>query len=269
MSNVSFHTISCPHRDGDLDISCFLRRGSKDAIVYLHGLGSTKYDFWGAIDAASLSGHTLLAIDFPGSGSSSLRDDQTVAIDDLVDITESILSSFDFTDVTLIGHSMGGLTGLRLVDKHPSRVRRFINVEGNIAPEDCGVFSRRTASLTWDDFVEGQFMKVLQAEFASLPYLGAQLFADRFRGSIVPSAFRNYCISIVEHSDSGALMPAFTGMSIPRLFVYGQANGHLSYLSDLAHHGIQVVEVPQSHHWPHLDNPTFFFQHIGDFIAQS
>ena len=37
----------------------------------------------------------------------------------------------------LIGHSMGGLTALILGDEHPGRVSSFINIEGNVSPEDC------------------------------------------------------------------------------------------------------------------------------------
>ena len=268
MSNVSFHTVSSTHRGSTLDMSCFLRAGSRETLVYLHGLGSTKYDFWAAIDAVGLNDFTLFAFDFPGSGNSSYHDHLALEIDDLVVITAKVLASFDFMNVTLIGHSMGGLTALRFAEKYPGKVKRFINVEGNITPEDCGVFSRRTAQLTWGESVQ-DFMKTLQAEFGSLPYLGARLFADKFLHSVTPRAFYDYCVSIVKLSDSRTLMPAFSSLSIPRLFMHGDANNHLPYLSQLGNYGIEVVEVPFSHHWPHHDNPHLFCQTVSDFIART
>jgi pimeloyl-ACP methyl ester carboxylesterase len=37
----------------------------------------------------------------------------------------------------LIGHSMGGLTALMLADRDPTAVASLVNIEGNVAPEDC------------------------------------------------------------------------------------------------------------------------------------
>lgn len=37
----------------------------------------------------------------------------------------------------LVGHSMGGLTALMLAHEEPERVLSFVDIEGNVAPEDC------------------------------------------------------------------------------------------------------------------------------------
>lgn len=269
MSTVSFHTITISHRGYDYEISYFIRPGKQETIAYLHGLGSTKYDFFGAVKQERLNDFTLFAFDFPGSGNSVYFDQTKLEINDLVEMTHKIFSSLELDDLSLIGHSMGGLTALLFAQKYPNKVKRLINVEGNLAPEDCSLFSRKTAQLTWEEFLDRDFMKTLRAEFASLPYLGARIFADTFGKAVEAQAFRDYCISIVEHSDSDTLMRAFTGLSIPRLFMYGEANNHLSYLPQLSDDGITVVEAPNSHHWPHYDNPDFYFKTIREFIAAS
>lgn len=268
LRTLSFHTVPVVHRGSALEVSCFLRKGIRETVVYLHGLGSTKYDFWGAVDAASLDDYTLFAFDFPGSGNTSYPDALTLDMDDLVEITADVLAACAITNATFIGHSMGGLIAVRLAEKHPALVHRLINVEGNLAPEDCGVFSRRTAQHTWETFIADNGMATLQAKFATAPYLGARLFADTFRRAVSPRAFYDYCVSIVDLSDSGALLPAFGNLRIPRLFIYGSANEHLSYLPRLPDYGIQVIEVPDSDHWPYHDNPDVYYQTLGDFIAQ-
>jgi pimeloyl-ACP methyl ester carboxylesterase len=269
LSNVSFHTVTIAHRGYDFEISYFIRPGKQETIAYLHGLGSTKHDFFGAVNRENLNDFTLLAFDFPGSGNSSYFDQLTLEIDDLVEITYKVVSSLELDGLTLIGHSMGGLTALLFAQKYPNKVKRYINVEGNIAPEDCGVFSRKTAQFTWEEFVARDFMKSLQSEFAQLPYIGTRIFADKFRKAVAARAFYDYCVSIVKHSDSGALMPTFKQLPIPRLFIYGEANNHLPYLPELGDEGITVVEVPNSHHWPQYDNPDFYFKTIREFMATS
>jgi pimeloyl-ACP methyl ester carboxylesterase len=37
----------------------------------------------------------------------------------------------------LVGHSMGGLTALLLAHTEPGRVLSLVDIEGNLAPEDC------------------------------------------------------------------------------------------------------------------------------------
>ncbi len=45
----------------------------------------------------------------------------------------------------VVGHSMGGLTALLLADRDPARVVSFVDIEGNVAPEDC-FLSRQVVS---------------------------------------------------------------------------------------------------------------------------
>ncbi len=263
---VSFRTLVVPHRGQDFEISCFLRPGQGDTLVYLHGLGSTKYDFWGATTQPGLNHATLLALDFPGSGNSSYFDQLPLGMDDLVEITHRVVRSLELTDLTLIGHSMGGLTALLFALRYPAAVKRLISVEGNLAPEDC-FLSRPASALSFPEFLEQNFMLQAQAKFIASPHLGSRLFADTFRRQVSPHAYHDYCRSIVEHSDSGRLLPAFLQLKLPRLFVYGSANRTLSYIPELGPAGISVVEAPGSAHWLVADNPNFFYTSLQEFLA--
>jgi pimeloyl-ACP methyl ester carboxylesterase len=267
LSNVSFNSVIVPYHGFDFQISYFIRSGQTETIVYLHGLGSTKYDFFEAVNQPGLSDFTIVAIDFPGSGNSKYL--EGLAVDDLVELTNQVISTLQLTDLNLIGHSMGGLVALLFAGKYADRVRRLVSIEGNLAPEDCGILSRPTAALSFDHFVERDFMKTFQEKYAGLPYVGARVFADTFRKNVSVRAFHDYCVSIVAHSDSGLLLPLFAKLEIPRLFIYGSANSNLSYAPQLDSYGVSVVEVPDSHHWPHIDNPAFYYQAIQDFLLNN
>jgi pimeloyl-ACP methyl ester carboxylesterase len=51
----------------------------------------------------------------------------------------------------LVGASMGGLVGLLYAERRSDQLVGFVNVEGNLAPEDC-MFSRLVVPHTYEDF---------------------------------------------------------------------------------------------------------------------
>jgi pimeloyl-ACP methyl ester carboxylesterase len=73
----------------------------------------------------------------------------------------------------------------------------------------------------------------------------------------------------VAESDSGRLLEEFLGLPIPRLFLYGDANGALSYLPRLRASDVRVREIPSSAHFLFHDNPVETFQAIGEFVNAS
>lgn len=125
------------YRNHPLQIGYFIRRGRKDAVIYLHGLGCSKHDFLEAVNRPELQAYTLIAFDFPGCDDSPYPDDLHLEMDDLVEITHLVVSALPIDDFVIIGHSMGGLVALLFAERYGKHVKGFINVEGNLAPEDC------------------------------------------------------------------------------------------------------------------------------------
>src|SRR5260221_720408 len=80
-------------------------------------------------------------------------------------------------------------------------------------------------------------------------HAGVRIYADRFRNEISERVALDYSNSLVRSSDGDDLLSWCTELSMPRLFVYGSANAHLSYLGRLRRSGVCTVEVPHSHHW--------------------
>ncbi len=265
MRNVSFHTITSIYKGFNFEISYLIRPGHGATILYLHGLGSTKYDFIEATNQDSLRDFTIVAFDLPGSGNSNYIEGTTV--DDLVELTNEVVTTLQLSDLTLIGHSMGGLTALLFAQKYQHQVKRLVSVEGNLAPEDCAILSRPTAAQSYEQFVADNFSTRFQELYAVSPYLGSRIFADTFRKNVIDRAFYDYCISIVTHSDSGQLLPLFSNLAMPRMFVYGEANRSLTYLPRLSDGNVRVVEVPDSDHWMYVDNRDFYYHAIAEFMT--
>lgn len=240
---------------------------SEVPLVYLHGLGSSRLDFAPAAAAPALAGLRLIAVDLPGSGDSPLPGLLAPGITDLVPVVEQVLAAIGGGRVDLIGHSMGGLVGLLVASRNAPAVRSFVNVEGNLAPVDCRVFSRRAVELA-ETLPACRVIERLAAEILRSDRPGYERFAGRFRSAVQPEAFLRYCRSIVEVSEKEPLLERFLGLRMPRLFVHGRTNRDLPYLDDLRRGGIEVAEIPRSDHFPIDTNPRDFFAALGSFVRR-
>jgi pimeloyl-ACP methyl ester carboxylesterase len=85
----------------------------------------------------AFDGRGFLAWDAPGCGESDCGDLSKVSIPFLVVTAEAMLQAHGIDRFHLVGHSMGGLTALMLAHAHPGQVMSFVDIEGNVAPEDC------------------------------------------------------------------------------------------------------------------------------------
>jgi pimeloyl-ACP methyl ester carboxylesterase len=235
-------------------------------LVYLHGLGSSRRDFEPAAAAPELAGARLLALDLPGSGETPDSPDLPLGIPELVRLVESAVVALDLNRFHLVGHSMGGLVGLLVSDRDPRRIRTFTNVEGNLAPVDCRVFSQRVLELAASRTPE-EIIDLLEEELALSPRPGLSQFAARFRHEVQADAFVRYCESIVGISKNVPLLSMFRDLRQPRLFVYGEANRDLPYLDDLRAGGVALAEIRGADHFPLYTNPRRFFEVLGSFLG--
>jgi hypothetical protein len=61
---------------------------------------------------------------------------------------------------------------------------------------------------------------------------------------------------MVDLPGHGELMAEFLALPSPRMFMYGEQNSSLSYLTKLAAHGVELAKIPHSAHWPMYFNPV-------------
>lgn len=268
MNRVLYHTVQVAHRNRDYQLSYLVRPGPEEPIVFFHGLGSSKSDFVEAAHIAALGSHALLSFDFPGCGQSNYFDDTNLTLDDLAEIAERFAAALQLPPFTLIGHSMGGATALLFCLRYPARVTRFINVEGNLAPEDC-FYSREVEQIPFLGHEEEYFEGFRQRQLLS-GKAGFETFAHIFRQNVWSDRiWYDYCRSIVHHSDHSGLLEKFISLDVPRLFVYGSENRHLSYLPRLQQAGVPLAEIPASNHFPTYTNPEVYYRVLADFVHRT
>ncbi len=244
----------------------FDRHGSGPVILYIHGLGCSKADFAEMTAASVLRDFRLLSVDHPGCGESPYDEQYPLNIDGLVTLIEAFVDNLGLDDFLLVGGSLGGLVGLLYAERHPDRTAGFVNVEGNLAPEDC-MFSRNVISHPY-----------LHFERVIFPQIKRAIAARRGRGfarhldvlaKASPRAYYDCAFQTVEYSDEGNLLQRFMGLPIPKCFMYGSENRHLSYLHRLRESDCTVVEIPNANHFLFYDAPSHYAAALASFALSS
>jgi pimeloyl-ACP methyl ester carboxylesterase len=243
----------------DLDIATIGRDGA-DPVVFLHGFGSTKEDY------ADFADRPFLAYDAPGCGETTCADLSAVSIPFLVNTAEEVLRQAGIARFHLVGHSMGGLTALLLAHRNPARVLSFVDIEGNLAPEDC-FLSRQIVTHANDD--PAGFLAEFAQRMRRSPSAASALYASSLPYKVRAGAVRGIFESMVHLSDHGDLLSGFLALPFPRMFLYGEENSRLSYLPTLAANGVELAQIPRSGHFPMYSNPVAMWERIAGFHASA
>jgi pimeloyl-ACP methyl ester carboxylesterase len=113
--------------------------------VLLHGGGQNAHT-WDTVALAL--GVPLVAIDLPGHGHSSWREDGVYGLDSMANDVAVTIAALAPTTTLVVGMSLGGLTSLALASGYPSQVKSLVLVD--ITP---GVTTAKAKAVT--DFING------------------------------------------------------------------------------------------------------------------
>lgn len=236
------------------------RDGQLPLILYLHGLGCDSSDAEMMLAQPALAGFAVCAPDLPGHGGSMMPAGMRLTLADGVEVAHQLAGE---RDVMLVGHSMGGAIGLLYAERYP--VKYCINIEGNLAPENCH-FSRESKRRTAAAF-EHEAIPEYLAKLRASKQPAIRHYADTLTMAD-PRAVYGMADALVDLCDSNTLIDRFLGLGVPRIYLYGDRNRDLTYLPALRTTGLRVVEIPQSGHFPHLDNPPAVAAVIAEFLSR-
>jgi pimeloyl-ACP methyl ester carboxylesterase len=105
------------------------RHGEGPAIVMVHGFGSSRVQNWkstGWFGGLTAAGFSILAMDCRGHGDSGKpHDSESYGHDRMADDAVRVMDAALLSSAFILGYSMGGFIGLRLLAAHPERVTRL------------------------------------------------------------------------------------------------------------------------------------------------
>ncbi|MEF2175864.1 MAG: alpha/beta hydrolase [Candidatus Absconditabacteria bacterium] len=234
--NGILNIIDIEYKQNLIKLEYILNSRNGKVLLFLHGLGADKNSFSKIFEDKRFQDFTMIGLDFPGHGMSKYYENMN--IDDLVEITKLFVDKIHLQEITIVGHSMGGLVGLLFCNKYPNLVNGFVNIEGNLDKTDCR-FSGHIARMTIQEF---------DKEFGS-----------KHRG------MRDVSKSMVEYSNNENVYPSFLQLNIPKIFIYGDKST-ITYLNNLQANGMKMFKISDSGHFPFVDNPKEFNELLFDYL---
>ena len=241
----------------ELELAAIYRNAGDDLILFIHGLGCAKESFTEAFDSIHLAGFQLLAVDLPGFGDSSRPQGFSYNMEDHAEVLALVLNGMAFRNIHIVAHSMGGAVGLLLADKVLGRLASFVNIEGNLIAEDCGLVSRMTSEVSFEQFRDGMFDRIRSG--GPKPWREQSAKSDAL-------GFHRSSVSLVEWSDSGRLLEKFMGLEAEKAYIYGDENASMKILNKLG--AIRKISVEASGHFVMNDNPAEFYARLSEIAGK-
>lgn len=158
--------------------------GSGPAILFLHGLGGQAGNFH--LLTPHLAGFRCIIPDRPGSGWSDPAAPGQSGIDGHATTAAAIIEALDIAPALVVGHSLGGAIGLRLVHDRPDLVAGLVGVGALTGPQ-MAEFARIGAALGSQTALRETMVRTVGVPLA--PALISAFIAASFAPEPMPPGF--------------------------------------------------------------------------------
>jgi len=249
--------------------------GPAGTLVFVHGLGESGLCFEHLLARPELAPWDLLVPDLPGYGRSAWPQ-RALSLAEQADLLSLWLqgrggraSGADLArPLVVVGHSMGGVVGQLLSERHPGLLDGLVDVDGNLSLGDC-TFSSQAAAQEPADFQRGGFDRLRDVVYragaddpAQRGYYASLRLAD-------PLLYHANSRDLVERSLPEDLAGRLVALPLPTLYVAGVPRGACERSRALLDEaGARWVGVSPSGHWPFIDEPDGFLEVLVGFVGE-
>ena len=244
---------------GGLEVAVETVGAGPEAVLFVHGLGSSRAIWKDAPGFFDPRRHRLVLVDLPGAGESDAPEAHDFSMTSMADALEKVLAALGIGATHLVAHSMGGAVALLVASRGRIEPLSFASAEGNLVSEDA-FMSSKVARLKEAAFVR-VFTKWLRMAEESLgPDRTAthETFLASL-GATKPHALHRASVSCLELTRSGELGRLWSGLACPRLYVAGEKTRAARGLpAPVVESGCEVVTVPGAGHFVMGAGPGFY-----------
>ncbi|WP_439130679.1 alpha/beta fold hydrolase [Polaribacter sp.] len=245
-------------------------KGEGKPLLILHGYFGMS-DNWKTLGNQFAEDYQVHLIDQRNHGRSFHTDDFNYQL--LAEDLYNYIDHHQLENVFLIGHSMGGKTAMLFAVTYPNLVDKLIIVD--ISPKAYEPHHNAIlAGLNSVDFSIQNSRKLVDKQLSSyIPELGIRQFLMKNvywkeKGLL---GFRFNLKSLTENNDEvGKSLPQNTSFSKETLFLKGEKSGYIvleeHLIIDKHFPNNKVVEIANSGHWLHAENPKDFYTEVCSFL---
>lgn len=249
----------------EFEISTLYRDSGNELIFFIHGLGCAKESFENAWQFSELNDFSLLSLDLVGFGDSSRIRDFSYTMEAQAEICNLLIDEIKPEKIHIVAHSMGGAVGLFMAEKISDKLVSFMNVEGNLIDEDCGLLSRKTINVSYEKFRDKLFPQI--KFFAKKANdVGSQLWYE-WSEKADELGFYKSSVSLVEWTDSGELLNKFNELNCKKVYFHGEKSAVKKLLLKLqSFEDLKIIPISNSGHFVMNDNSGEFYWNLAKEI---
>ena len=246
--------------------------GAGPTLVFGHSLTFDHRMFLAQVEELSKT-YRVLLVDLHGQGESSAPDDY-FTLDDMADDVERALESLDAGKVCYLGHSMGGMVGMRLAIRHPERVGALVLMNTSAEAEPPPVQD------LYHSVNEGSRGK--PSNKATVGFLMNLMFSPEFRDAC-PERVASYEHQLFNPPDPEGVyfaahaviwreevLQGLSTLDVPALVVGAKQDSSvpLKHQEQIAAHlpGAHLAVIDACGHMAPVEQPDLLIGHMRDFL---
>lgn len=244
----------------------------RQAVVFLHGIGSSKEGWAAQREAVVEAGWKFVAVDAPGYGETPLPDAPGFEPHD--DAIRATLDQLGLAKAVICGHSLGGMTAQEFHATHPDRVSGLIlSATSPAFGRPDGDFQKEFVRQRLEPFEQGMSMEEVARSTARL--LVAKSARARAVETIaedmakVPVPAYTLAVRTLTAFDQRANLPNIT---VPTLLIAGEedTNSPAPMMRKMAEKipEAEYVELKKTGHMGPVENPVEFNREVVKFLRK-
>lgn len=249
--------------------------GSKETLIFLHGLGGDSHAWFQEIPYFLSKGYSVIAPDLRGHGlSDHPKNIEGYEIEHFVSDLKAVIDEQKLRKVTLIGHCFGGMVSMLFARKYPEIVSKMILVDSSF----------RFPYFDNKNLANRVVRKLLRIGSHIVPgnYIRKHIESDNYKetgdfnffriaNDILHLSIRGFMILYAETMDFSA-EKWLSEISVPTLII--EATDDLIVPKSISVElqtkikNSQLALIPYGHHIIHLSNPKDLNEEIWGFVSK-
>lgn len=244
--------------------------GEGKPILILHGLFGSSDNWQTFSKRLASAGCRVIAADLRNHGRSPHSDEFN--FDLLAGDVRELIQDKGLPEVTLVGHSLGGKTAMKLAFDFPELVSHLIVID--IAPRAYPIYHRQIIdALRRVDFSviqhRSQVEAILKPELTGPEVL--QFFLKNIYWRSPDRLDWRFNLDAIDHhlASVGEAVVPLELFNRPTLFVKGEKSDYITYDDERdifnLFSDVELLTAPGAGHWVHADNPQWLMDQINEF----